>query len=54
MFDFLREPDHEKSFPLPPVYGLLEPGPVVRVTTAQKGHTRPFTTCTVFSGLKRG
>ncbi len=27
----------KKSFPLSPVYGLREPGPAVRVTTAQKG-----------------
>ena len=27
----------KKSFPLPKVYGLLEPGPVVPVTTARKG-----------------
>ena len=27
----------KKSFPLPKVYGLLEPGPVVLVTTARKG-----------------
>ena len=27
----------KKSFPLSKVYGLLEPGPVVLVTTAQKG-----------------
>jgi flavin reductase (DIM6/NTAB) family NADH-FMN oxidoreductase RutF len=28
-----------KSFPLPKVYGLLESGPVVLVTTASKGRT---------------
>jgi flavin reductase (DIM6/NTAB) family NADH-FMN oxidoreductase RutF len=27
----------KRSFPLPKVYGLLEPGPVVLLTTAQKG-----------------
>jgi len=27
----------KKSFPLSKVYGLLEPGPVVMVTTARKG-----------------
>jgi hypothetical protein len=26
----------KKSFPLPQVYDLLEPGPVVRVTTARQ------------------
>jgi len=30
----------KKSFPLSKVYGLLEPGPVVLVTTAQKGRAR--------------
>lgn len=27
----------KKSFPLPKVYGLLEPGPVVLLTTARAG-----------------
>lgn len=29
----------KKSFPLSRVYGLLEPGPVVMITTAHRGHT---------------
>ncbi len=29
----------KKSFPLSQVYGWLPPGPVVRVTTAQKDRT---------------
>lgn len=33
----------KKSFPLPKVYGLLEPGPVVLVTTAQKGRANVMT-----------
>lgn len=33
----------KKSFPLSKVYGLLEPGPVVLVTTAQKGHANIMT-----------
>lgn len=32
-----------KSFPLPKVYGLLEPGPVVLVTTAHKGKANIMT-----------
>jgi len=32
-----------KSFPLSRVYGLLEPGPVVLVTTAQKGRANIMT-----------
>ena len=32
-----------KSFPLSKVYGLLEPGPVVLVTTAHKGKTNIMT-----------
>ena len=33
----------KKSFPLSKVYGLLEPGPVVLVTTAQKGRANIMT-----------
>ena len=33
----------KKSFPLSKVYGLLEPGPVVLVTTAQKGRANVMT-----------
>ena len=33
----------KKSFPLSKVYGLLEPGPVVMVTTALKGRTNIMT-----------
>lgn len=33
----------KKSFPLSKVYGLLEPGPVVLVTTAQKGRSNVMT-----------
>ena len=33
----------KKSFPLPKVYGLLEPGPVVMVSTASKGGTKIMT-----------
>ncbi len=33
----------KKSFPLANVYGLLEPGPVVLVTTANKNHTNIMT-----------
>lgn len=33
----------KKSFPLPKVYGLLEPGPVVMVSTARKGRTNIMT-----------
>lgn len=33
----------KKSFPLSKVYGLLEPGPVVLVTTVQKGRTNIMT-----------
>ena len=33
----------KKSFPLSRVYGLLEPGPVVLVTTAEKGRTNIMT-----------
>ena len=33
----------KKSFPLSKVYGLLEPGPVVLVTTAHKGRTNIMT-----------
>jgi flavin reductase (DIM6/NTAB) family NADH-FMN oxidoreductase RutF len=33
----------KKSFPLSRVYGLLEPGPVVLVTTAQKGRANIMT-----------
>jgi flavin reductase (DIM6/NTAB) family NADH-FMN oxidoreductase RutF len=33
----------KKSFPLSRVYGLLEPGPVVMVTTAQKGRANIMT-----------
>ncbi len=33
----------KKSFPLSQVYGLLEPGPVVLVTTAQKGRANVMT-----------
>ena len=32
-----------KSFPLPKVYGLLEPGPVVMVTTTCDGHPNSMT-----------
>lgn len=32
-----------KSFPLSKVYGLLEPGPVVMVTTARDGHSNIMT-----------
>jgi flavin reductase (DIM6/NTAB) family NADH-FMN oxidoreductase RutF len=33
----------KKSFPLSKVYGLLEPGPVVLITTAQKGRANIMT-----------
>ncbi len=33
----------KKSFPLSKVYGLLEPGPVVIVTTAREGHANVMT-----------
>ena len=33
----------KKSFPLSKVYGLLEPGPVVLVTTAQKDRANIMT-----------
>jgi len=33
----------KKSFPLSKVYGLLEPGPVALVTTAQKGRANVMT-----------
>ena len=33
----------KKSYPLSKVYGLLEPGPVVMVTTANKGRTNIMT-----------
>ena len=33
----------KKSFPLSKVYGLLEPGPVVMVTTARKGQSNVMT-----------
>jgi flavin reductase (DIM6/NTAB) family NADH-FMN oxidoreductase RutF len=33
----------KESFPLPKVYGLLEPGPVVLVTTARKGRANIMT-----------
>ena len=33
----------KKAFPLSRVYGLLEPGPVVMVTTAQKGRANVMT-----------
>jgi flavin reductase (DIM6/NTAB) family NADH-FMN oxidoreductase RutF len=33
----------KKSFPLPRVYSLLEPGPVVMVTTARKGRANVMT-----------
>ena len=33
----------KKSFPLSKVYRLLEPGPVVLVTTASKGHANIMT-----------
>ncbi|OGS91205.1 MAG: flavin reductase [Gallionellales bacterium GWA2_60_18] len=33
----------KKSFPLSKVYSLLEPGPVVLVTTARKGHANVMT-----------
>lgn len=33
----------KKSYPLSKVYGLLEPGPVVLVTTAQKGRANVMT-----------
>jgi flavin reductase (DIM6/NTAB) family NADH-FMN oxidoreductase RutF len=33
----------KRSFPLPRVYGLLEPGPVVLVTTAHKGRANVMT-----------
>ena len=33
----------KRSFPLPKVYGLLEPGPVVLVTTAHKGKANIMT-----------
>jgi flavin reductase (DIM6/NTAB) family NADH-FMN oxidoreductase RutF len=33
----------KKTFPLSKVYGLLEPGPVVLVTTAQKGRANVMT-----------
>jgi flavin reductase (DIM6/NTAB) family NADH-FMN oxidoreductase RutF len=33
----------KKFFPLSKVYGLLEPGPVVLVTTAQKGRANVMT-----------
>lgn len=32
-----------KSFPLPKVYGLLEPGPVVMITTTCNGHSNIMT-----------
>jgi hypothetical protein len=34
----------KKSFPLSKVYGLLEPGPVVMVTTVRKGRPNIMTT----------
>jgi flavin reductase (DIM6/NTAB) family NADH-FMN oxidoreductase RutF len=33
----------KKTFPLPKVYGLLEPGPVVMVTTAREGRANSMT-----------
>jgi flavin reductase (DIM6/NTAB) family NADH-FMN oxidoreductase RutF len=33
----------KRSYPLAKVYGLLEPGPVVLVTTARKGHANIMT-----------
>ncbi len=33
----------KRSYPLSKVYGLLEPGPVVLVTTARKGHANIMT-----------
>ncbi|MGE5320546.1 MAG: flavin reductase family protein [Hyphomicrobiaceae bacterium] len=33
----------KRSYPLSKVYGLLEPGPVVLVTTARKGHANVMT-----------
>jgi flavin reductase (DIM6/NTAB) family NADH-FMN oxidoreductase RutF len=33
----------KKSFPLPKVYGLLEPGPVVMVSTTSKGRANIMT-----------
>ena len=33
----------KKSYPLPKVYGLLEPGPVVMVTTAREGQANIMT-----------
>jgi flavin reductase (DIM6/NTAB) family NADH-FMN oxidoreductase RutF len=33
----------KKSFPLSKVYGLLEPGPVVMVTTAREGKANIMT-----------
>lgn len=33
----------KRSYPLAKVYGLLEPGPVVLVTTAHKGRTNLMT-----------
>jgi flavin reductase (DIM6/NTAB) family NADH-FMN oxidoreductase RutF len=33
----------KRSYPLPKVYGLLEPGPVVLVTTARKGRANIMT-----------
>ena len=33
----------KKSYPLSKVYGLLEPGPVVMVTTARKGQPNIMT-----------
>jgi flavin reductase (DIM6/NTAB) family NADH-FMN oxidoreductase RutF len=33
----------KKTFPLPKVYGLLEPGPVVMVTTVRKGRPNIMT-----------
>lgn len=32
-----------RSYPLPKVYGLLEPGPVILVTTAHQGHRNIMT-----------
>jgi len=33
----------KRNLPLPKVYGLLEPGPVVMVTTARKGQANIMT-----------
>ena len=35
--------DHKRSLPLPRVYGLLEPGPVVLLTTAFRGRANVMT-----------